>query len=161
MKKSDGRILTTHAGSLPRPQKLTALHARKFAGERIDEAELARETAAAVDGVIRQRAEAGIDIGNNGEAPRESFFASSAPILKQINEPTFPSTADRMSSSSWCKCWFAASGRRVEFVPRGSVSKEETGHVWISVIDTSAIARVSRIARVTGITGISDIAEIA
>ena len=36
------RIRTTHAGSLPRPAELVALHARRFAGERIDAAELAQ-----------------------------------------------------------------------------------------------------------------------
>ena len=36
------RILTTHAGSLPRPPELVALHARRFAGERIDATELAQ-----------------------------------------------------------------------------------------------------------------------
>src|SRR5436305_13759051 len=71
---SAARILTTHAGSLPRPARLTALHARRFAGEAVDEAELAAEASAAVSAVIARQVQAGIDIGNNGEAPRESFF---------------------------------------------------------------------------------------
>lgn len=32
------RLLTTHAGSLPRPKALTELHARRFGGEAIDAA---------------------------------------------------------------------------------------------------------------------------
>jgi 5-methyltetrahydropteroyltriglutamate--homocysteine methyltransferase len=74
MKTGETRIFTTHAGSLPRPASLTALHAKKFAGESVDETILAAEAATAVESVVRRQAEAGIDIGNNGEAPRESFF---------------------------------------------------------------------------------------
>jgi len=68
------RILTTHAGSLPRPPRLGQLHSRRFKGEAIDPAELAREVDAAVTEMVARQAEAGIDIGNDGEAPRESFF---------------------------------------------------------------------------------------
>jgi 5-methyltetrahydropteroyltriglutamate--homocysteine methyltransferase len=69
-----GRILTTHAGSLPRPRALTELHARRARGEAVDEAALAAEVEAAVAEVVARQAEAGIDIANDGEAPRESFF---------------------------------------------------------------------------------------
>ena len=68
------RILTTHAGSLPRSKRLRELHTRKFRGEAIDEAALEAEVAAAVADVVARQAAAGIDIGNDGEAPRESFF---------------------------------------------------------------------------------------
>ena len=74
MKTGANRILTTHAGSLPRPKSLTALHARRFAGEAIDNEALAAETETAVARLVALQAEAGIAIGNNGEAPRESFF---------------------------------------------------------------------------------------
>jgi 5-methyltetrahydropteroyltriglutamate--homocysteine methyltransferase len=40
MTRSDGRILTTHAGSLPRPPALVELFARRARGEPVDEAEL-------------------------------------------------------------------------------------------------------------------------
>ncbi|HEV2363689.1 MAG TPA: cobalamin-independent methionine synthase II family protein [Caulobacteraceae bacterium] len=68
------RILTTHAGSLPRPAALRELHERRFAGERVDEAAFAAETKAAVADVVARQAAAGIDIANDGEAGRESFF---------------------------------------------------------------------------------------
>jgi 5-methyltetrahydropteroyltriglutamate--homocysteine methyltransferase len=74
MLHSGERILTTHAGSLPRPQRLTELYAARAEGAAIDEAELAREADAAVRAVITQQIDAGIDIGNNGEQPREAFF---------------------------------------------------------------------------------------
>jgi len=74
MQDAANRILTTHAGSLPRPARLTELYARRAQGETIDEAALAREAEAAVRGVVTKQLEAGIDIGNNGEQPREAFF---------------------------------------------------------------------------------------
>jgi 5-methyltetrahydropteroyltriglutamate--homocysteine methyltransferase len=74
MQRSQQRILTTHAGSLPRPQHLTELYAARANGESIDDTELAREADAAVRGVIKQQIETGLDIGNNGEQPREACF---------------------------------------------------------------------------------------
>jgi hypothetical protein len=61
------RILTSHAGSLPRPEDLIALNERRAAGDFTDEAEyLGRLRAAVADVVARQR-ETGIDLVNDGE----------------------------------------------------------------------------------------------
>ena len=68
------RILTTHAGSLPRPTELVALHARRFAGERIDATELAQRSKQATEDVVRRQVDIGVDQVNNGEVGRESFF---------------------------------------------------------------------------------------
>ncbi len=73
MAASLSRILTSHAGSLPRPSALTALYARRSHGEPVDAAELARAGAAAVPWSVAQQIEAGIDIINNGEQQRDSF----------------------------------------------------------------------------------------
>ncbi|MBT6276834.1 MAG: cobalamin-independent methionine synthase II family protein [Chromatiales bacterium] len=74
MYRSTERFLTTHAGSLPRPGSLTALYAARARGESIDENALHREAQAAVANIIPRQIEAGIDVGNNGEQPREAFF---------------------------------------------------------------------------------------
>jgi 5-methyltetrahydropteroyltriglutamate--homocysteine methyltransferase len=68
------RILTTHAGSLPRPRALAEMFGRKSRRERVDEAELERAIAASTRNVVARQVEAGIDIINNGEQRRESFF---------------------------------------------------------------------------------------
>ena len=68
------RILTTHAGSLPRPARLVELYAARVAGEPIDEAELVREGEAATRWVVEQQRKAGIDIPSDGEQLREAFF---------------------------------------------------------------------------------------
>jgi len=72
MRRSTERILTTHTGSLPRPEALTAMFVRRARGEAV--AELADAGRAAVRAVIPKQAEAGIDVGNNGEQQRDSFF---------------------------------------------------------------------------------------
>jgi 5-methyltetrahydropteroyltriglutamate--homocysteine methyltransferase len=74
MKQSESRILTTHTGSLPRPKPLVALQLRRSRGEAVDQAELAEEVARATRRAIARQIECGIDIGNDGEQPRESFF---------------------------------------------------------------------------------------
>jgi 5-methyltetrahydropteroyltriglutamate--homocysteine methyltransferase len=74
MHRSTERILTTHTGSLPRPEALTKLYIERGQGRPVDREALARAGSAAVREIIRKQADAGIDIGNNGEQPRDSFF---------------------------------------------------------------------------------------
>lgn len=74
MHRSIGRILTTHTGSLPRPPLLTDLYVRRARGEQIDAAELEKAGREAVRAIVPLQAEAGIDVGNNGEQQRASFF---------------------------------------------------------------------------------------
>ena len=74
MLRSTERILTTHAGSLPRPEALSRLYIDRAHGESVDKEELERSGRRATRMSIRNQADAGIDIGNNGEQPRDSFF---------------------------------------------------------------------------------------
>jgi 5-methyltetrahydropteroyltriglutamate--homocysteine methyltransferase len=74
MRHSTDRILTTHAGSLPRPRSLIALHTAKFAGTPIEDTALEQAAEQASRAVIARQIESGIDIVNNGEMGRESFF---------------------------------------------------------------------------------------
>ncbi|MGO9606625.1 MAG: cobalamin-independent methionine synthase II family protein [Candidatus Binataceae bacterium] len=74
MLRSDKRILTTHTGSLPRSKRLKNFFIRKSRGEAIDNAAFEREVEESTRRVIAKQIEAGIDIGNNGEQARESFF---------------------------------------------------------------------------------------
>jgi 5-methyltetrahydropteroyltriglutamate--homocysteine methyltransferase len=74
MHRSTTRILTTHTGSLPRPRELTRLYTLRARGEPVDAAEIEREGREAVRTVVRKQRETGIDVGNNGEQQRDSFF---------------------------------------------------------------------------------------
>jgi 5-methyltetrahydropteroyltriglutamate--homocysteine methyltransferase len=70
---SETRILTTHAGSLPRPPALAEMHGRRSRGEDVDAAELDDAVRAATVTCIEAQMAAGVDIGNDGEQARESF----------------------------------------------------------------------------------------
>ncbi len=74
MERSQTRILTTHAGSLPRPAALSALQAAQARGEVVDPAQLQALADAATAEVIARQLELGLDLINNGEVARESFF---------------------------------------------------------------------------------------
>jgi 5-methyltetrahydropteroyltriglutamate--homocysteine methyltransferase len=74
MLRSSERILTTHAGSLPRPESLTSLFVRRAQGEGIDSDEIATAGREALSTIVPMQVEAGVDVGNNGEQQRDSFF---------------------------------------------------------------------------------------
>src|SRR5205807_6455838 len=74
MKRSTDRILTTHVGSLPRPDDLRALILQKQQGQPIDETAFAARVKAAVAETVRHQAEAGIDIVADGEMGRIGFI---------------------------------------------------------------------------------------
>jgi 5-methyltetrahydropteroyltriglutamate--homocysteine methyltransferase len=67
MKRSSDRILTTHVGSLPRPDDLIPLLQARDAGQPYDQTALEARVARAVDAVARKQAELGVDIINDGE----------------------------------------------------------------------------------------------
>ena len=73
MKISSDRILTTHVGSLPRNETLSDLLLQREAGEDLDQDRLAEEMDRAVRHIVEKQAEAGIDIGNDGEQQRVGF----------------------------------------------------------------------------------------
>ena len=74
MRRSTERILTTHAGSLPRPETLTGLFVRRARGEGVGADEIAAAGLDALRAIIPKQVEAGVDVGNNGEQQRDSFF---------------------------------------------------------------------------------------
>src|SRR2546423_8861689 len=73
MQRSEHRILTTHAGSLPRPAALTRLYAQRLAGEAGDTAEIEAQGRAAVRAIVGKQIETGLDVIGDGEQSRESF----------------------------------------------------------------------------------------
>jgi 5-methyltetrahydropteroyltriglutamate--homocysteine methyltransferase len=61
------RILTTHVGSLPRPDKLLELSQQRTLGGKFDEAAFDKELKNSVIDVVRLQKEAGVDLINDGE----------------------------------------------------------------------------------------------
>ncbi|HTV36960.1 MAG TPA: cobalamin-independent methionine synthase II family protein [Xanthobacteraceae bacterium] len=74
MKHSTDRILTTHAGSLPRPADLLTRVERDGANA-FDAPDAAAELRAAVSGIVRKQAELGIDVVDDGEYGKPSFVS--------------------------------------------------------------------------------------
>ena len=74
MQRSTERILTTHTGSLPRPGNLTHLYAQRARGEPVDAGEIEKAGLDAVQWIVPKQRDVGIDVGNNGEQQRDSFF---------------------------------------------------------------------------------------
>ena len=70
MRTSTERFLTTHTGSLPRPDDLVRMMYAKEEGVPVEADALAARVAAAVDDVVRRQAQAGIDVVNDGEIGR-------------------------------------------------------------------------------------------
>jgi 5-methyltetrahydropteroyltriglutamate--homocysteine methyltransferase len=73
LQRSEDRILTTHAGSLPRPAALTRLFAQRVRGEAVDPAAIETEGRAAVRDIVNKQIETGLDVIDDGEQSRESF----------------------------------------------------------------------------------------
>ena len=73
MKSSETRILTTHTGSLPRPEGLVAMLGAVSRGETVDEAALDAAAREATAQVVSAQLDAGVDVVNNGEQSRVSF----------------------------------------------------------------------------------------
>ncbi len=74
MKRSDGRILSTHVGSLARPHPLLETMREKENGRPYDAALFARQVRDAVADRVRIQVEAGIDVVTDGEQGKVSFL---------------------------------------------------------------------------------------
>ncbi|MEO8675357.1 MAG: cobalamin-independent methionine synthase II family protein [Casimicrobiaceae bacterium] len=73
MKRSVQRFLTTHTGSLPRPDDLIRMMYAKEEGIPVEAAPLAERVASAVGEVVRKQADAGVDLVNDGEMSKPSY----------------------------------------------------------------------------------------
>jgi 5-methyltetrahydropteroyltriglutamate--homocysteine methyltransferase len=73
MKLSTERILTTHAGSMPRGEPLSSMLIDQEDGKRIDRRKIDEVTEERVAHVMKKEAEVGVDIANDGEQGRVGF----------------------------------------------------------------------------------------
>jgi 5-methyltetrahydropteroyltriglutamate--homocysteine methyltransferase len=134
---SDDRILTTHTGSLPRPQALTRLFVARIRGETVAEAEIDAAGRAAVAAVVPRQLAAGVDIGNDGEQMREAFFLYLSRRLTGFGGAwDRPPRADVEQYPAFKKMMAAANAAKVSVSGRDQVPKA-IGE--IRYIDASAI----------------------
>ena len=73
MKTSTDRILTTHVGSLPRPQNVVDFIFAQEKGEPVDMTAFNAAMAVAVDDIVKRQVDAGIDIVSDGEMSKISY----------------------------------------------------------------------------------------
>jgi len=74
MKRNIDRILTTHAGSLPRPDDLWQMLVAKRDGQPYDETRFEERVRSAVQEAVQQQIHCGIDIVNDGELRKPNFL---------------------------------------------------------------------------------------
>jgi 5-methyltetrahydropteroyltriglutamate--homocysteine methyltransferase len=75
MKRSTERILTTHCGSLARPKDLLDMTRAKLSGEPYDEKAFTERIRSAVNEYVAKQVECGLDVVNDGEQSKDSFYA--------------------------------------------------------------------------------------
>ena len=90
------RIVTTHVGSLPRPQSLSAKLLARMTGVSYDAAALSEELHAAVIDIVRKQAELGIDVVSDGELSKTSFQYYVTDRLSGL-EPITPTSGHRVT----------------------------------------------------------------
>ncbi len=103
-----GRFLTTHTGSLPRPDELIRAMFAKEEGVPVDRAALAATIHAAVAEMLRKQVEVGVDLVNDGEMSKPSYatyvkdrltgFAGSSNTFVYQDLAEFPNLAKRVFS---------------------------------------------------------------
>src|SRR6476646_3652169 len=110
MKRSSDRILTTHVGSLIRPQPLQEFLRARQSGKAYDDQAYRKCLADSVAGVVREQAQAGIDVVSDGEFGKSISWAQYAlerlsgferrPIRQEAANP-FKRGADRTRFSEF------------------------------------------------------------
>jgi 5-methyltetrahydropteroyltriglutamate--homocysteine methyltransferase len=127
MKTSTERILTTHVGSIPRPDSVRTLLRARLAGQAIDEAALAAWAAEAVGEVVRRQAEVGLDVVSDGEMSKTSFLAYTDDRLTGFvptTAATDPSAVQPETGGFWARRvdsrreWRAFREYYTEYLPR-------------------------------------------
>ena len=106
MKRSTERFLTTHTGSLPRPEDLIRAMYAKEEGVPVDPAALAERVGSAVEEVVRKQVDAGVDVVNDGEMSKPSYatyikdrlsgFGGSGNTFVYQDLASFPNLAKRV-----------------------------------------------------------------
>jgi 5-methyltetrahydropteroyltriglutamate--homocysteine methyltransferase len=106
----DGRILTTHVGSLPRPQDVVDLVLAEDRGETVDRAAYDRLVLDAVRDRVRCQVDAGVDLVSDGEMSKigyatyirhrlSGFEIGDAPRATPADLDAYPKFRDRLAQS--------------------------------------------------------------
>jgi 5-methyltetrahydropteroyltriglutamate--homocysteine methyltransferase len=105
MKTSTDRILTTHVGSIPRPDGIRELLRARLGGQVVDPEVLAARVRDAVADVVGKQVECGIDVVSDGEMSKTSFIAYTDERLTGFTSmrPDDASVPASNTSGSWAR----------------------------------------------------------
>jgi 5-methyltetrahydropteroyltriglutamate--homocysteine methyltransferase len=141
VQRSRDRILTTHTGSLPRPEDLTRAMFAREEGVPIDAPALAARVRAAVAEVVGKQVETGLDVVNDGEFSKPSYatyvkdrlagFGGASHPLQYRDLVDFPGMARRV---------FGDPGRARRKTPActGPIAVRDAGAAGIDVANLQA-----------------------
>jgi 5-methyltetrahydropteroyltriglutamate--homocysteine methyltransferase len=105
MKTSTDHILTTHVGSIPRPESIRELLRARLDGRPVDHEDLAARVESAVVDVVRKQAACGIDIVSDGEMSKTSFLGYTDERLTGFvaMKPDDPKVPASNTSGTWAR----------------------------------------------------------
>jgi 5-methyltetrahydropteroyltriglutamate--homocysteine methyltransferase len=86
MKLSTDRILTTHVGSLPRPDDLFEMMLARMDGKPVDETAFAERVRKAVADIVGKQVAVGLDVVSDGEMGKPSFITYAAQRLDGLEK---------------------------------------------------------------------------
>lgn len=132
MIRSEHRILTTHTGSLPRPDDLIRQMYAKEEGVPVDRAALAARIRSAVREVVDHQVTAGIDIVNDGEMSKPSYATYIKDRLAGFGGESLPLTYQDVAE-------FPEMARRVFSDPGRARRKTPGCNGDIAVADAQAV----------------------
>jgi 5-methyltetrahydropteroyltriglutamate--homocysteine methyltransferase len=139
--RSTERFLTTHAGSLPRPEELTKFMFAKAEGVPVDAAALAARAKSAVGEMVERQVQAGIDIVNDGEMSKPSYATYVKDRLTGFGGTSrVPGYQDLIGFPGMQKRVFADPGRARRSAPacNGPVALRDPGAVAADIANLKA-----------------------
>jgi 5-methyltetrahydropteroyltriglutamate--homocysteine methyltransferase len=141
MKLSSERFLTTHTGSLPRPDDLVRIMFAKEEGIPVDGAALRARIAMAVADIVKQQETAGIDIVNDGEMSKPSYATYIKDRLDGFGGESHPLTyQDLVEFPELARRVFGDPGRSRRKTPgcNGPIAVRDTGAAETDAVNLTA-----------------------
>jgi 5-methyltetrahydropteroyltriglutamate--homocysteine methyltransferase len=141
MKLSSERFLTTHTGSLPRPDDLVRTMFAKEEGIPVDGAALRARIAIAVADIVKQQEAAGIDIVNDGEMSKPSYATYIKDRLGGFGGESHPLTyQDLVEFPELARRVFGDPGRSRRKTPgcNGPIAVRDTGAAETDAVNLTA-----------------------
>ena len=133
VERSQSRILTTHAGALPRPDDLLSLNAElaqaRQSGQPVDASAQRARLREAVSGVVRQQREIGLDVVNDGECgkamrARTDYGAWLSYVMERLTGWGSPADGATSAPNGAASAAASADGGQRAAAPAGASASE-------------------------------------